>query len=452
MASPGKFEWSFSRDQTQFSLMRVTDGVTHYWAPSSGTHWRSDEFWLAWTTEQVFPQFPVGTHQWAVNVQESNGTRTGFTPLRTVTVQAPTRWHNQCESGESIVTQEGSMGQTSPGGIQSMPWQSLVNNPEYRTNSKFGGKSIFLGNGLVVQQRQVQWATVPGAGHWARAYIRSSTNAASNMAWIGFNTLGGTQRYRIRFLTTNLIAINVNASQVTALNGATTIPLDTWFRLEWRADPTNGTFEWRTYTGANVDGTTATETKSATGLTFGGTDGQVLTFGQVLAGTANREFSIDEVEVNTTGWVGPGPFVPTTITPTFLSGSMTDEDRNAGASTTDITINFSQNMSHAPTLNVGDAIPGWMIEHEDPLLNPGSFTQLTPTYLSGQGTSTWKVRIGMTVLQGHYVTFNYTQSTGGTTATTGGAELAATTAAEITNLLGPLAAAVIAPPVAAQVI
>ena len=111
-------------------------------------------------------------------------------------------------------------------------------------------------------------------------------------------------RFRLRLNATGTVSI-VNNSTVVATTTAT-IPLNTYFRVEWRAyaDATNGEMELRLF--PDLFGDVPTETLLVTGLSTGTTPITNIRNGNPFA-TANVAYKMVGVGVGDMGWIGPLP-------------------------------------------------------------------------------------------------------------------------------------------------
>lgn len=126
-------------------------------------------------------------------------------------------------------------------------------------------------------------------------------------------TSGGTDVAQIVLISTGVLQIRNGATIVATTS--TTLTLRSWFRVEWQLDNGTSTQNFRLFTGANANGTTATET--LTGAFTGGT------FDRCEEGGATNSYVgniwIDEVVDDDATW--PGPSASATAIPVADAGS-----------------------------------------------------------------------------------------------------------------------------------
>jgi hypothetical protein len=128
--------------------------------------------------------------------------------------------------------------------------------------------------------------------------IRSSANASSGHVLL--NTSG------------NVVAENAAFSVVST--GTKVVPLNEFFRIEWRiiSSTTVGEIEWKLFSsvspGDGADGVTPTETINTTGLVLAANTGRT-DFGTPFAGNANQTQWFDDIAVSSTDWLGPSAAV-----------------------------------------------------------------------------------------------------------------------------------------------
>lgn len=118
--------------------------------------------------------------------------------------------------------------------------------------------------------------------------------------------------------------------------------------------------------------------------------------------------------------------------PSISSASMVDAGRNWTTGEQDISITFSVAMSGAPA--VGATIPGLTVDADAGL---SSESGIVTKYVSGNGTTTWVVRVdpATTLTQAHTVVIDYSRASGSIVATSGGTELEDTSNKSVTNSL-----------------
>ena len=114
--------------------------------------------------------------------------------------------------------------------------------------------------------------------------------------------------------------------------------------------------------------------------------------------------------------------------PQLTGGSMVDGDRDWSTPYQDITLTFDDSVDITPTPSVGDTVAGLTAQ-----VNGGANSALT--YVSGNGTSSWKVRRAELIQQDDTVVVDYDSSTGSILAVDDNAPLKTVNDLSITNSL-----------------
>lgn len=130
-------------------------------------------------------------------------------------------------------------------------------------------------------------------------YVPSNPTAAT---YIGFSRNGSTKIGDLRIDTAGTITMRDNNSAV--YTSPVSIPLGSWFRLEWAVLAGAGTQQLRMFLGGNVDGTNADQdsgVKTATGTA----QSLVSTFINGISVSATFQFYADNIFVDNATWVGP---------------------------------------------------------------------------------------------------------------------------------------------------
>jgi hypothetical protein len=117
----------------------------------------------------------------------------------------------------------------------------------------------------------------------------------------------------LQITTTNGFVRTTNAAPSVVRTGAVAVPLNSWFRLEFRVLPslTVGELEYRLY--STAEGTTIAETFNDTGqVLLASLDGTRL---GISTTAPNTPFSVryDDVAISTTGWIGPPTYTDRAI-------------------------------------------------------------------------------------------------------------------------------------------
>jgi len=168
--------------------------------------------------------------------------------------------------------------------------------------------ALKLATGATSTTSYVGWTTAMGTRQevWGRCYLYFTANPTSNISVGRLIGAAASIRGSIVVNTGGLLKILTNTgTQAATLVG--TIPLNAWFRVEWRylVDTTSaGTAEVRLY--STPSSTTVTESVSATAITNGGTDITTYRTGHAQANAANvGPFWMDGLALSDTGWIGP---------------------------------------------------------------------------------------------------------------------------------------------------
>jgi len=136
-----------------------------------------------------------------------------------------------------------------------------------------------------------------------------------------------------------------------AATSTTSVPLNAYFRLEWTFSSTAGTQSLQIYTGANVNGTTPTETISAAFPTSVTTD--ALRDGIISNPGVVTNLTIDEAVNNSTTWVGPYSSTPPSTIP---EGSTWLQLSPGGAITPQLTDGFESGDLTQWSFNTGATV------------------------------------------------------------------------------------------------
>lgn len=172
------------------------------------------------------------------------------------------------------------------------------------TNWYWGTQSAKFATGATAGTSHVAWTGLAGENViYGRAYVYMGVtptafaaifrplNSGTTRLQLGITPSGPTRGIRL-----------LNSAASTVATTTATIPLSTWVRIEWMFNFSTGAYEVRYF--QTPGSTTATETLSGTGASFGGTANDYR-FG--LAGlVANQaQINLDAIGLSKTGWLGP---------------------------------------------------------------------------------------------------------------------------------------------------
>lgn len=143
----------------------------------------------------------------------------------------------------------------------------------------------------------------PGASstlYYLRMYVRINAIPSSNVTIMNLLEPSDTTLGNIQLLSDGTLRMrNIN----TAVDvSSSVVPLDTWVRLEWRYNSSSGSQTLRYYEGANVNGSTPTETLSGAAQT--GKDIGILAVG-LTQSVPSIAFDLDEVAGSTVDYPDP---------------------------------------------------------------------------------------------------------------------------------------------------
>jgi hypothetical protein len=140
---------------------------------------------------------------------------------------------------------------------------------------------------------------------YVRGYFRfSALPAVSWRILLGNDASAGGVQFSVYLLASGkLRLLQANDGQV--YQTATALAAGDSFRVEVLADIPSSRVEMRMFTGANLHSTTPTETSGSLSCTYDGADVDEFRFG-LTAGQADvPNFSMDDLAVANTGWIGP---------------------------------------------------------------------------------------------------------------------------------------------------
>lgn len=153
--------------------------------------------------------------------------------------------------------------------------------------------------------------------YW-RAYIYVPSGAGGNIDFAAFRG-GGAGRARLGTNGDGTKFILRNGAGTTLFTSTTAVPIGAWFRLEWHGDSSALTQELRIFTGANLHGSTPTETSGSSIAVTSGTYDEIRTgpANNALAGAWVADY--DAVAADNATWVGSA--VATNVAPTANAGA-----------------------------------------------------------------------------------------------------------------------------------
>jgi hypothetical protein len=152
------------------------------------------------------------------------------------------------------------------------------------------------------------WGTIT-TDVWFRGYFFVSAVSAVNLM-ISFRSSADAASSYWGISATGKFIMQ-NAAGTASITGATTISANTWYRVEGRivSSTTAGNLEYRLFSGANLDGTTATDAPAAVtnAVLAANTGGVRFTPAGVTSGGPGTSITAywDDVIFTTAGWPGP---------------------------------------------------------------------------------------------------------------------------------------------------
>lgn len=168
----------------------------------------------------------------------------------------------------------------------------------------WGAQSAKFATGATAGTSHVAWTDFAGENViYGRAYIYMGTAPTAYAAF--FRPLSsGTTRLQLGITVTGPTrAIRLlNSASSTVATTSATLPLSSWVRVEWMFNFSTGAYEVRYF--ATPGSTTATETLSGTGASFGGTATEYrFGHGGIVANQA--QLNLDQIALSKSGWIGP---------------------------------------------------------------------------------------------------------------------------------------------------
>jgi hypothetical protein len=162
----------------------------------------------------------------------------------------------------------------------------------------------------------------PLSNLYGRAYIFLTANPTTTDAVIEFQGSAGAFAGGIQVTSAGKWAIQ-DGNFVVQFTSTSTIPLNTWVRIEWSmvvGGAGTGSLTVNYY--ATKDSATITETHTDTTGPYGGSGISEVIFGWTNAHASQSTLYMDDLAVSTSGYLGPVPAAPTAIaTNTFEGGT-----------------------------------------------------------------------------------------------------------------------------------
>jgi hypothetical protein len=138
--------------------------------------------------------------------------------------------------------------------------------------------------------------SLPADNNWYPMFHRTNTNAACA---------------GLRILSSGIISARDATNTSCGIDGSVAVATNQWVRIECRVLPhtSAGTMEWRLYN--NADSSTITDSNSGTGFAFGANIDQSNFGFNVSFPAAGLTVYFDDLQIATSGWIGPTVISPT---------------------------------------------------------------------------------------------------------------------------------------------
>lgn len=199
------------------------------------------------------------------------------------------------------------------GGASGDAFQTIEGTPTFSNlQAAHGTLSMRANQGVTPALRRVTWTGLGSitAAVFTRFYLRVTSVGVAQVQIHRGLTNAAAQSWSLYITSTGKLQ-GRNAANATLTAGTTTVPADTWMRVETRTVSGVGTGElaWRLYTDA--DSATITDSVTQTGLTLGANMDQTQ-LSTADTGPANCDTWFDDIAVSTVDWLGPSvtPTVP----------------------------------------------------------------------------------------------------------------------------------------------
>lgn len=222
----------------------------------------------------------------------------------------PVRLVNTCEQAANGVVPTGA-----DNGRRSGNAWSSINGTVTTTTAQFahGTKSVKLDITPSSSLQGVMWDETAfrintATTVYLRFYFRLESHTNLNHRWVTIGSSGGLDYLGGLLLKPNG-TFDLTDATVTGRATSSVLSLNQWYRVEIQlvSHATNGSMTVRLFTGANLEGTTPSETVSYTNQNTNGNPAQWFNFGGTSA-SGTFGMWLDSAEVTDLGW--PGPFVP----------------------------------------------------------------------------------------------------------------------------------------------
>lgn len=216
-----------------------------------------------------------------------------------------------------LVTFEGTPGQPVLVGQNSI-YEINIGEAYYTADHKFGSSSVVVGNPTDTANNRFRVDIDVSGDHYGSIYLKNATAQGSGTSHVAFlMVVASNGGWVAEFRASPSNAMSIRSNSVDIRSGSLNeIPIDQWFRLEWRVAGTGGatpTFYWRLF--QNADATTPDISGS---YTITGITAPVETL--MLGGYSNnltipKHWTFDQLRVSDTAtdWLGPysDPVSPT---------------------------------------------------------------------------------------------------------------------------------------------
>ncbi len=190
--------------------------------------------------------------------------------------------------------------------------------PQYTNAQKHrGALSMQMVEPVTSGIAYVRWSALGSltGSVYCRCYIYLPALPNVNTRFLLVHNNAGTVSAGIYITTTGLIR-PINAAGAAINTGVKVVPINQWFRLEWRvkSSATVGESEWKLFSsvapGDGADGITPTETINAAATQVLASDTDLFSFGVTATGMTSQTVYMDDISVSTNGFIGPALALP----------------------------------------------------------------------------------------------------------------------------------------------